>query len=81
MTRQQFGARFQEARKQAGWTQQTASDAVGLLRERLAEYESGKRIPPLLKLMEIIAVLELDPRLIFPEWFAKQDPKHSRTNP
>jgi hypothetical protein len=42
----------------------------------MAEYEGGTRVPPFLRLMEIVEILGLDPRILVPEWFAKKSRKN-----
>jgi transcriptional regulator with XRE-family HTH domain len=69
MTREQFGARFAAARIAVGLTQQEAAGAIGVPQPRVAEYEAGKYVPPTLRLAEIVALLGLDPAILFPEWF------------
>lgn len=69
MTREQFGARFKHAREAVGWTQAEAARRVGVPQPRIAEYESGARLPTLMRLMELIETLELDPEILFPEFF------------
>jgi transcriptional regulator with XRE-family HTH domain len=69
LTRPEFGARFKAARQAAGLTQAAAAAGLGISQPRWAEYEAGVKLPPLLRLLEIIAALDLDPRLLFPEFF------------
>ena len=71
MTRTEFGRRFKQAREVRGFTQQTAADAIGVPQPRVAEYESGIHVPPVLRLVEIIEVLGLDPSVLFPEFFTR----------
>jgi transcriptional regulator with XRE-family HTH domain len=69
MTRQEFAARLQQARIARGLTQAEAAARLGTPQPRIAEYESGFRTPPVLRLIEIITTLEYDPAIIFPEFF------------
>ncbi|MHB8397317.1 MAG: helix-turn-helix domain-containing protein [Candidatus Limnocylindrales bacterium] len=69
MTREEFGARFKRAREARGLTQADAAHAIGVPQPRVAEYESGARVPPTIRLAEIVATLMLDPAILFPEWF------------
>lgn len=78
-----FGARLKMARDEAGWGFLEAARKLDIRPQRLAEYESGKRMPPIPKLMEIVRVLGLDASTILPEWFAgwerkKNNPRKSR---
>lgn|GEM_PF-4837138 len=45
---------------------------LGVRRERIAEYETAGRMPPLDRLTEIMSTLGLDARIIFPEFFGPQ---------
>jgi transcriptional regulator with XRE-family HTH domain len=73
MTREEFGRRFKAAREAAGLTQLEAAQALGQRQPRIAEYESGKRVPPIPHLVEIVLTLGLDPRLLVPEFFRDED--------
>jgi transcriptional regulator with XRE-family HTH domain len=69
ITRAEFAANFQKAREALGLTQAEAARALGIPQPRIAEYENGTRIPPLLRLLEIIDALELDPKILLPTLF------------
>jgi len=69
MTRAEFGRRFKAAREARGLSQAQAAARVGVPQPRIAEYESGFRVPPVPRLLELIEVLELDPAVLFPEFF------------
>jgi transcriptional regulator with XRE-family HTH domain len=69
MTRQEFGRRFQRAREDAGFSQDEAATLLDVAQPRIAEYESGVRVPPTLKLVEIVHTLGLDATILFPEFF------------
>ncbi len=69
MTRQTFGTRFQAARKAAGLTQSSAAKRARVAQPRIAEYENGSHAPGLFRLLQLIKILGLDPRILFPEWF------------
>jgi transcriptional regulator with XRE-family HTH domain len=66
---QTFGARLKEARNATGRTQAQTAALVGIPQPRWAEYEAGVVLPPLLRLLHFIAILELDPAILFPEFF------------
>jgi len=69
MTPTEFGARFKAARQATGMTQAEAAAALGVAQPRIAEYENGVRVPPTLRLIEIVETLGLDPRIFFPQFF------------
>lgn len=73
MTRVEFAARFKAAREATGYTQAEVAAAVGVAQSRIAEYETGVVVPPTLRLVELIELLDLDPTILFPEWFAAKD--------
>ncbi len=75
MTRPEFAARFKAAREALGLTQAEAAAAIGVPQPRVAEYESGVRVPPTLRLIEIIETLGLDPAILFPEFFSRRQPR------
>lgn len=72
MTREEFGRRFKAAREAAGLTQVEAAARLGIPQPRIAEYESGFRMPPLDRLTDIIEALGLNPRILFPEYFKRR---------
>jgi transcriptional regulator with XRE-family HTH domain len=69
MTRQEFGHRLGLARRHAGLTQHQAAARLGVPQPRVAEYEAGRRLPSILKLLEIITTLKLDVTILFPEFY------------
>jgi transcriptional regulator with XRE-family HTH domain len=71
MTREEFGRRLAAARKAAGHTQATAAERLGIPQPRIAEYEAGKVVPPLPRLIEIMDALGLSWRLVLPEAFRR----------
>jgi transcriptional regulator with XRE-family HTH domain len=75
MTRAEFGRRFRAAREARGLTQTDVAAAIGVPQPRIAEYESGARVPPTLRLVEIIERVALDPKILFPEFF-----RHGKTS-
>lgn len=75
MTREEFGGRFQRARLEAGHTQKDAAWLLDVAQPRIAEYESGRVIPPLLRLVEIVEVLGLDWSILLPEATASRRPR------
>jgi transcriptional regulator with XRE-family HTH domain len=74
MTREQFGARFKAARLAAGHTQEDAAWLLEVAQPRVAEYESGKVVPPLLRLIEVVEALGLDWSILLPEATASRRP-------
>jgi ribosome-binding protein aMBF1 (putative translation factor) len=65
-----FGERLREARIAAGYaTQEAAAKALGIKQPLISQYEAGERIPPITRLIEIVAALGLNPRLLVPEWW------------
>jgi transcriptional regulator with XRE-family HTH domain len=72
MDREEFAANFKAARIKAGYTQQTAADACGMGRVRIAEYEIGRHSPTVDALVTIVDALELDLAILFPHWFDPQ---------
>lgn len=71
----EFGQRFKAARLKAGLTQVAAAERLGIPQPRIAEYETGGVVPPLPRLMEIMATLGLDPKIVFPEFFKSTRPR------
>ena len=65
MTRYQFARRLRRARENAGLSQAGAAHLLGVAPPRVAEYESGVRIPPTMRLIEMIRTLGLDPDDLF----------------
>ena len=72
MTREEFGRRFKAARAAAGLTQAESAALLRIPQPRIAEYESGFRVPPVDRLVTIIDRLGLDPRILFPEFFKRR---------
>jgi ribosome-binding protein aMBF1 (putative translation factor) len=65
-----FGKRLKAARLAAGYaTQAAAAKALGVKQPLISQYEAGERIPPITRLIEIVAALGLNPRLLVPEWW------------
>jgi DNA-binding XRE family transcriptional regulator len=65
MTREQFGARLAAARIEAELTQTAAAARLGIPQPRIAEYESGRKLPSLMMLFRMIDVLKLDAAILF----------------
>ena len=78
MTREEFADRFRSARVAAGLTQAAAAVRLGIAQPRIARIESGKHVPSVVRALEIIDVLGLDPRIVFPELFVAVSPKRQR---
>jgi len=68
----EFGKRLAAARRKAGLTQQAAAKMLGTPQPRLSEYERGHVMPPMPRIMEMIERLNLDPRIVFPEFFQRK---------
>jgi DNA-binding XRE family transcriptional regulator len=75
---QEFGRRLKEARITAAWTQVEAAKELGIKKQRMVEYETGRRLPPVLRLVEIIRALDLDPATLLPELFEGWERKKER---
>ena len=69
MDAKEFGRRFKAARLVTGYSQGEAARRMGIFRPRISEIEAGASIPHLPRLMEMIDLLGLDPRILFPEFF------------
>jgi transcriptional regulator with XRE-family HTH domain len=67
--RAEFSDRFRAARIAAGYTQQAAADRLGVPQPRIAEYESGYRVPTIIRMIEIVKTLKLEPAILFPEFW------------
>ena len=52
-----FAETLRTARKEAGYTQLTLSEASGVPRPRICEYEKGKRIPTIISYEKLKTVL------------------------
>jgi transcriptional regulator with XRE-family HTH domain len=65
MTREEFARRFKAAREATGLSQSGAARLLGVPQPRIAEYESGVRTPPTLRLLEIMGILGLDASTLF----------------
>lgn len=70
MDRFTFGKRFAAALADREMPQYLAARLSGRPNARISEYASGVRMPPLDTVDELITTLDLDPRILFPEWFA-----------
>lgn len=68
--RAEFGHRLRAARSAVGLTQAEAAEKLGVVRESYIQYELGRKGPSVLKLLEMVETLELDPRILIPEFFA-----------
>jgi transcriptional regulator with XRE-family HTH domain len=67
---EEFGRRFRAARIAAGWPSgNQAAKAVGIIPSAYFKLEQGKQVPTLGRLMTIVRVLGLDPKILAPEWF------------
>ncbi len=73
MTPIQFGLRFRDARKAVGLTQKAAAKILDIPQPRISEYERGRVMPPMPRIMELIERLGLEPRIIFPEFFTPRN--------
>lgn len=69
--KREFGKRFLEALEARGLSRSEAARIVGVNPGRMVEYASGARLVPLDTLDEIVAKLDLNPRILFPQWFAR----------
>lgn len=65
-----WGRRFAEALNDRGISKSDAARMLGITPPRIAEYVSGRRVPPADTLDEIVTKLDLDPAILFPHWFA-----------
>ncbi len=74
MSRADMARRIREAREQRGITQTEAAQRLGVPPSRIWEWETGARTPLAITIVEIIEKLELDPRIIFPEFWASKKP-------
>jgi transcriptional regulator with XRE-family HTH domain len=70
-TREELGMRLVKARQNRRMRQFEAAEKLGWTRQTLYQYEIGKRMPSWPTLIRMIEVLELDPTILFPEFFAK----------
>ena len=67
-----FGDRFTRALGAKGLTKSEAARRMGHpLPNRMVEYATGYRLPPLDTLSEIIEGLDLDPAILFPDWLTQ----------
>ena len=58
-TLRMFGARLQEMRAHAGYTQESLADAVGKTRSAVEKLENGRTCPDLWDLLRLAALLEV----------------------
>jgi transcriptional regulator with XRE-family HTH domain len=67
---EEFGRRFKAARIAAGWPSgHAASKALGMTWGGYNRLEGGKQVPSFARLLTIVRVLGLDPKILAPEWF------------
>jgi transcriptional regulator with XRE-family HTH domain len=55
-----FGTQLQTLRKIKGWTQLELSDASGVHRTKIADYERGKTVPSWPTAVKLAAALEVE---------------------
>ena len=65
----EFGARFQVARLQAGWSVLAAAHTLGVAPARIHEWEAGKIVPRVTAAVAAVVALGLDVAIVFPELF------------
>lgn len=65
MTREQFGTRLAAARYAVGLTQRDAAARLGVSQARIAEYETGRKVPQLMHLFDMVETLGLDGSILF----------------
>ncbi len=63
-----MGARLQKALEARGHNQSTAADVMGWNASRICDYVRGHRSIRLDVLDDMIRTLDLDPRILFPDW-------------
>jgi ribosome-binding protein aMBF1 (putative translation factor) len=80
-----FGERLRKAREEIGLKLHEAAETLRIKPQRLIEYETGRRLPPVLRLVEIVQALGLDPSTLLPElfegWERKRRPKKNQGKP
>lgn len=72
LSREEFGRRMRAARIAAGWASAgAAARALGMLPTSYNRLELGQQVPSFARLLTIMRILKLDPRVIAPEFFEK----------
>lgn len=66
---EQHGRRFLQALDDRELTQADAARILEIHPSRVNEYVRGLRLMPVDTLVETVAKLDLDPAILFPEWF------------
>lgn len=75
ITREELGGRFREAREARGLSAYEAAKIAGMAQARIGEIELGKHRPSFERVLYLVQVLRLDPRIIAPEFFPKSRKK------
>jgi transcriptional regulator with XRE-family HTH domain len=57
---QRIGRRLKAEREHSGMTQREAAERLGVHQPAVADWEAGRKVPPLVRLYEIIDILGLD---------------------
>ena len=68
-----FASRLRQAREQAGFTQQSLANQLGVTKNSISNYENGVSSPKWEILLEIFDILHVDPNFLYQDDFAVDD--------
>lgn len=73
-----FSSRLRQAREQAGLTQQSFADKIGVTKSAIGNYENGVSSPKWDVLIKIFDALQVEPNFLYQDDFTAETPSSTR---